>query len=279
MKKIDIDGLLRSKATGAYPFIPRILINYMKKILHEKDINEFLERTTDVKSIEFVDASLKRLGVKIIIKGIENIPPGGGCILASNHPLGGLDGLALIYSIGKVRKDIKFFVNEFLMSLNNLDTIFVPVNIYGHSSRKMLTAVEEIYNSDVAIPIFPAGLVSRRASGKNIIKDLAWKKSFITHSRQYNKPIIPVWIEGKNSDFFYNFAKWRKRLGIKLNIEMFFLVNEMFNQKDKNVTLYFGKAVPPSAFTNENNDLTWASIFRDKLYATKASIVERNLWE
>lgn len=276
IKKIDIDEMLRTKAPGAYKFIPRFILNWVKKIVHETDINDFLDKNGEKRGLDFINASIERLGADIIIQGIENIPKTGGYIFASNHPLGGLDGLAVINSIAKVRTDIKFFVNELLLALQNLDNILVPVNINGNSSRPMLERVDKIYSSEMAIPIFPAGLVSRKFHGDEI-KDLTWKKSFITKSKHYHKDIVPIYIEGRNSRFFYNFAAFRKKIGIKINIEMFFLVNEMFNHKDKKVILYFGKPVSYKVFDKSHSDADWANIFRDELYAKKAQIINAPL--
>jgi len=277
IKRIDIDEMLRIKAPGAHKFIPRFAINWVKKIVHENDINDFLSKNGEKRGLDFINASIERLGADIIIKGIENIPLRGGYIFASNHPLGGLDGLAVIYSIAKVRTDIKFFVNELLLSLENLDTILVPVNINGNSTRPMLETVDKIYSSEMAIPIFPAGLVSRKFK-KNEIKDLTWKKSFITKSKYYHKDIVPIFIEGENSRFFYNFAALRKKIGIKINLEMFFLVNEMFDHKDKKVILHFGKAVSYKVFDKTHSDAEWANIFRDELYTKKGSIINEPLF-
>jgi putative hemolysin len=277
IKRIDIDEMLRTKAPGAHKFIPRFAINWVKKIVHESDINDFLSKNGEKRGLDFINASIERLGADILIKGIENIPPKGGYIFASNHPLGGLDGLAVIYSIAKIRTDIKFFVNELLLSLENLDTILVPVNINGNSTRPMLETVDKIYSSEMAIPIFPAGLVSRKFR-KNEIKDLRWKKSFITKSKYYHKDIVPIYIEGKNSRFFYNFAALRKKVGIKINLEMFFLVNEMFDHKDKKVILHFGKPVSYKVFDKTHNDAEWANMFRDELYNKKGQIINEPLF-
>ena len=275
--QINVDELLRTKAPKAYRFIPRFMINYVKRTVHEDELNKFLNEHEDTRGIAFVDAALEGMGVKVLIEGIENIPKQGGYIFAANHPLGGLDGLAIISSIAKVRTDIKFFVNELLLAIKHLDTILVPVNINGNSTRPMLELVDSVYRSDYAIPIFPAGLVSRRQADKTI-KDLRWKKSFITKAKYYQKDIIPIWVEGRNSNFFYNFARWRKRLGIKVNIEMFFLPDEMFSQKNKRIVVYFGKPVPFTIFMESANDARMAVMFQDELYRKKENIVKENLF-
>ncbi len=275
--EVNIEELLRTKAPGAYKFIPRFLIKYVERIVHAKQINYFLDNHRETKGVEFVNAALAYMGANVLVEGIENIPKEGGYIFAGNHPLGGLDGLAVISSIAKVRTDIKFFVNELLLTLKNLDNILVPVNINGNSSRQMLELVEKIYSSDYAIPIFPAGLVSRRQPDGSI-KDLRWKKSFITQAKHFKKDIIPIWVEGKNSNFFYRFAQWRKRIGIKPNIEMFFLPDEMFGQKDKRLVVHFGKPVSFTTFMEWQNDAKMAIMFQDELYRKKENIVREPLF-
>ncbi len=276
LKKVDIDELLRTKAPRAYKFIPGFVLRYVKKVVHENDLNYFLTNHTEARGVDFIRESLEYLGANVIVKGIENIPPTGGYIFAANHPLGGLDGLAIINSIAKVRTDITFFVNELLLELQQLDNILVPVNINGNSTRQMLERVDAIYSSERAIPIFPAGMVSRKFKG-NEIKDLPWKKSFITKSKYYKKDVVPIFVEGRNSEFFYNFARWRKRFGIKINIEMFFLADEMFGQKNKNVIVSFGKPVSYKIFDKTHSDAEWANIFRDELYNKKTKIISEPL--
>lgn len=275
--EISIDQLLRTKAPKAYRFIPGFLIKLVAKIVHEKDINKFLREHKDSYGIDFVNGALQAMGAKVKIEGIENIPKTGGYIFAANHPLGGLDGLAIISSIAKVRSDIHFFVNELLLNLKNIDNILVPVNINGKNTRKMLETVDRIYGSDCAVPIFPAGLVSRRQADKTI-KDLRWKKSFITQAKHYQKDIIPIWAEGRNSNMFYNFAYWRKKLGIKTNIEMFLLPHEMFAQRDKHLILHFGKPVSFLTFIEPHTDAQWAEKFQDELYKKKANVIKEPLF-
>jgi len=277
-KWVNVEELLRTKAPKVYKLLPGFVIRYFIKLIHENDINTILDDHQNLKCIDFSGAALRDMGVEVVVAGIENIPLTGGYIFACNHPLGGLDGLAVIISIGKVRRDIRYFVNELLLNLKPMRDVLVPVNINGKNTRKMLEDVENIYKSDVALPIFPAGLVSRRQRDGSI-KDLPWKKSFIAKARQYKKDVVPVWVEGKNSDFFYNFAYWRKKLGIKVNIEMLFLPDEMFGQKDKRITVHFGKPIPYTMFNNSLSDAEWAVKFQDELYNKKGTIVTQPLFE
>jgi putative hemolysin len=195
----------------------------------------------------------------------ENIPVKESAIFASNHPLGGLDGMAFIKAVGEVRPDVRFIVNDILRNLKNFDEIFVGVNKMGGSSRDALKTIEDVYASPTAILIFPAGLVSRKTDKG--IRDLEWSKSFISKALKYNKPVVPVFIEGQNRPFFYNLAKWRKRLGIKRNIEMLYLPDEMFRQAGKTIRIYFGKPVPPSVFTSEYSEKEWAHKLKEYIYS------------
>ncbi|MCX7729142.1 MAG: glycerol acyltransferase, partial [Bacteroidia bacterium] len=242
-KYIDVEKVLKEKAPQFYKFIPGFLISRIRKILHEDEINASMQKIGHLKDLEFNDAVLKELNATVKAVGLENIPLTGSVIIAANHPLGGLDGIALIKAVSEKRKDIKFIVNDILLKLENYSGIFVGVNKLGHTAKDALLAVEQVFASDNAILFFPAGLVSRRQkiNGKWKIEDLTWNKTFIQKSVQYKKPIIPTYIEGKNSDFFYKLAYWRKKLGIKGNIEMLFLPDEMFKQKNQTITIYFGK--------------------------------------
>ena len=205
-----------------------------------------------------------KVNVEIVNK--QNIPATGGVIFASNHPLGGMDGMAFIKAVGDVRPDVRFIVNDILRNLKNFDEIFVGVNKMGGSSRDALKTIEDVYASPTAILIFPAGLVSRKTDQG--IRDLEWSKSFISKAIKYSKPIVPVFIEGQNRKFFYNFARWRKRLGIKKNIEMLYLPDEMFRQAGKTIRLHFGKAVEPSVFNDSLSEKEWAQKLREYIYSS-----------
>jgi len=152
-----------------------------------------------------------------------------------------------------------------LSEIKNFDQLFVPVNKYGSHGRKGSAIIEETYASENAVLVFPAGLVSRKQGGR--IMDLEWTKSFINKARKYEKDVIPVYIEGRNSDFFYNLAQLRKKVGIKANLEMFYLPDEMFAQKGKKVTIHVGKPISHSYFDRSKNDRYWAEEVKQKVYA------------
>ena len=265
-KFIDIDEVIKSKNPKLLKVLPGFILSYIKRIVHEDHINDFIKRHGHKTSFEFVDAIISEFKPIVSFSGLENIPSQGGAILAANHPLGGIDAMALLQSVGKKRRDVKFIVNDVLLNIKNFENEFIGVNKHGKNSVQTLDLIDSYYNSEQLVLIFPAGLVSRKQE-KGIIKDLEWKKSFIVKAKKFKRDIIPVHISGKNSNFFYNLAKLRQKVGIKANIEMFYLMDEMYHQKDKKIHITFGKPIRYTAFTNEFSDNEWAQKMKSHIYA------------
>lgn len=266
-KFVELREIIRTKSPGLAKWIPRPLLSYLEKTIHEDDINDIMYRFRDLKGLDFVDALIKDVNVEVVLEGIENIPLDESVIFAANHPLGGLDGIAFMHAIGRVRKDVKFLVNDILMNVVNLEPLFVGVNKVGGQNKSAMAAVDEAYATDQALLVFPAGLVSRKVEGK--IVDLEWKKSFITKAKKYKKDIIPVYIDGKNSNFFYNLSLWRNRLGVKFNIEMLYLVDEFFAQRNQRVVIKVGKRISHTTFDTTKNERQWAADVKQQVYDLK----------
>jgi putative hemolysin len=264
-KHVDIKKVLKDKSPKLHKYLPGFILNYVIKKLHQDDINYGINKLEDKYGHDFNKAGLDYVGAKVKWSGLENIPKTGKVIIAANHPLGGLDGMALIHAVSNVRQDTVFFVNDILKNLENYGDLFVGVNKVGNSSSSALKVVVDEYSTEKAILVFPAGLVSRMQKGK--IKDLEWKKSFVSKATQYGSPIIPTFIYGQNSKFFYNFALWRKRLGIKANIEMFFLPDEMFSQTNKDIHIQFGPPIPASVFDESRTHRQWAQVVKEYIYS------------
>lgn len=266
-KLIDIDKVFEDKNPGLKKFIPGFLIKYLKRITHQEEVNNFIANHDHLFGIEYAEAIVKNFGARYIIRGEENIPRAGRFVFAANHPLGGLDGMIFVAAVGKFFDKIKFPVNDILMNIKNLHSIFLPINKHGGHSKEAAQKIDEAYAGDDQILMFPAGLVSRRQN--KIIKDLEWKKNFIRKAITHNRSIIPVHISGENTNFFYNLANWRKRFGIKANIEMLYLVDELYQQFDKEITITFGQPI----FVDELKDGTpaheWAQKIRNEVYALK----------
>jgi putative hemolysin len=176
-----------------------------------------------------------------------------------------LDAISFLHILGRYRTDVKFIVNDILLQLKNLSGIFIGVNKHGKNTKEVHDTIDNMYASDEAVLIFPAGLVSRRHKG--VSKDLMWRKSFITYARKHRRDIVPIHIEGTNSNFFYNLSWCRKKLGIKANLEMLYLVDEMYRQHDKTITVTFGKALPWEMFDDSATDAAWALRVKEHVYA------------
>jgi 1-acyl-sn-glycerol-3-phosphate acyltransferase len=261
-QKIDVKNVLHSKNRALSKAIPGFVINYLKRIVHQDELNEFLGKWGHLRDSELITAGLEHFEIKFRVSGSENIPKSGRFIFVSNHPLGGLDGLVFIHELSKHFHDIKFPVNDILTNIKNLSGIFIPVNKHGAQAKDAALMIEEAYSSDSQILYFPAGLCSRKKGG--VIKDLQWHKSFITKSIQHKRDIVPAFFSGRNSNFFYNLANFRKLLGLKANIEMLYLADEMFKQKDKEIRLVFGKPIPWETFDKTKSALEWADWVKSK---------------
>jgi putative hemolysin len=267
-KFIDLEEVIRKKNPGLLKVLPKFVVNFLKRIIYQDQINVVIENNKSAYGLDFVSGILKGFGVNVEVSGIENIPASGRFIFASNHPLGGLDGLVLMNEVGKKFPDLKFIVNDLLLNVKNFEPVFIPVNKHGRQSTEYARLIEAAYKSDTQILYFPAGLCSRKIKGKII--DLPWHKSFIVKSVQYKRDVIPVYFEGRNTNFFYNLANLRKFLGIKANIEMMFLVGEMFKQQKKKIKLTFGKPLPYTAFDNSKSPGDWAFQVRNIVYSMKS---------
>lgn len=251
IRSIDIREVVASKKPKLAKYIPGFLYRALGQLIHLDEINEFLHLYGDRVGVDYAKAMVEHLNLTFEVEGIENLPlQSERTIFASNHPFGGPDGIALIAFLGDYYNTIKFPVNDFLMNLQNLNNVFVPVNKHGAFSREAARELEEVYKSDAQVIIFPAGLVSRKIDGK--VQDLEWKKHFIAKAVEHKRNIIPIKIHGKNSNLFYNFALWRRRLRIPVNLEMLLLPRETFNKRGLHLKISIGKAIPFSEFIGKD---------------------------
>jgi putative hemolysin len=267
VKFIDLEEVLTKKNPRLLKIFPKFLINFMKRIIYQDELNQVIINNKSEYGLGFISGIVKDFGTRVEVYGMENVPGSGRFIFAGNHPLGGLDGIVLMNEIGKKFPDLKFIVNDLLLNLKNLEPVFIPVNKLGRQSTEYARKIEDAYKSDTQILYFPAGLCSRKIKGQ--ITDLTWHKSFIVKSVQHKRDIIPVFVEGQNTNFFYNLANLRKLLGIKANLEMVFLVGEVFKQQKKLIRLTFGKPLPYTMFDNSKSPADWALYVRDLVYSMK----------
>ncbi|MGO1245021.1 MAG: 1-acyl-sn-glycerol-3-phosphate acyltransferase [Sphingobacterium sp.] len=263
-KFIEVREVIHTKSPQLAKWIPSPIVRYLERVLHEDDINYLMTKFRDLYGLDFVDAVIDELGLNVVLVGGENIPLDENVIFASNHPLGGLDGIAIMHAIGRYRRDVKFLVNDILMNIRNLEPLFVPVNKVGNQAKSGVLAIDKAYASDNALLIFPAGLVSRKIKGQ--IRDLEWKKSFINKAKKYKRDVVPVHIEGKNSSFFYNLASLRQKVGLKANLEMLYLPDEMFSQRGQTITIRIGERIDYASFDKSKNEREWAGEVRSLVY-------------
>lgn len=265
LKPIYLKEVFKSKNPALARWIPGFVYSWLNRIICIDDINDFIRKHGDRKGIDFADAIVEYLNLTLQTEGITNLPsPQGRYIFVSNHPLGGPDGIALISFLGKYYPDLKFPVNDILLNLKNLNNIFLPVNKHGGMSREAVKAIASAYTSDNQIIMFPAGLCSRKIKGK--IEDLEWQKNFIVEAVKHRRDIVPIYISGQNSNFFYNLSNFRKKIGLKANIEMLWLPKEAFKKKNETLTLKIGKPISWQSFDKSRKPKEWAKEVRDILY-------------
>ena len=241
--KIDVDKVLRERLPRHYRYIPRFVVKWLERTICQDRLNAILEKMAGKNSVDAAKAALDEMGITIVAKGLDTLPD-GRYMFVSNHPLGGLDGLALISLLGNCYdRKIKFLVNDLLMAVEPLRGVFLPVNKYGKQSRVTASQIEEALKSDNQFITFPAGLCSRMQPDGSIA-DLTWQKAAIVHAVNYHRDIVPVYFDAHNSRFFYRFAKWRKKLGIKFNIELIFLPKEMIKQSGSTLRVIIGEPIP-----------------------------------
>lgn len=263
--KIDIETIIGDKNPRLLKFIPKFILKWLVHIIHQNILNDIIEQNHDKTACAFSKNSLTYFGLKLSVAGIENLPKENKrMVFVANHPLGGLDGMGFIQAVSEVYGNVKFPVNDILLNVPALNEAFIPINKHGNQSRDGIKAIDEAFKSDLPILYFPAGLCSRKLNGK--ITDLEWKKAFLTQAIKHKRNIVPVFIKGQNSNFFYNLSNLRKKLGIKANIEMLYLVDEMVKQNNKNLVITFGKPLPWETFNKKRNIKEWIALIRTKTY-------------
>ena len=265
---IDIDAILASKAGKKARYVPRFLVSYLKKIVHQEELNGFLENEQDRYGVEFIEDFFRFFDNSFEVEGMENLPSEGWHTFVSNHPLGAIDGMGLGMILGRhYDEKIKYLVNDLLMNIPQLKSLFIPINKTGRQAKNLPRQVDEAFKSENHILMFPAGICSRRTNG--VIRDLEWKKTFITKSVQTQRDVVPIHFDGRNSDFFYNLANINKMLGLKFNIAMLYLADEMFKNRGQKFKVTIGKPIAWETFDKSKTPAEWAQYVQDVVYSLK----------
>jgi len=266
--QIDIKKVIASKNPRLAKMLPGFVMSYIKRVLHQNEINAFLLRAKDRHDYDFVKAVIELFSIQYKVHGLENVPKEGRFIFASNHPQGAIDSMCFIDAVHEYMGECRFVVNDVLLALKNFEPIFLPVNHFGSQNKENAQLFDDAFKSKMQILYYPAGFVSRKIKGK--IQDIDWKKSFINLAIKYERAIVPVFIDTQNSKFFYLLSQIRTFLGIKANIEMFYLADEMFKQKGKTIHLYFGTPIPHTTFTKDKTPVEWANEIKNITYSLKS---------
>ncbi len=268
--QLDIEGILKKRIPSSKQrFIPNFLYKALARLIHQDELNEILRIGYPLQGSEFSEKVLKHLDIKVDVEGAENLPPlSHRVVFASNHPLGGLDGIALIAALGKHYGDenIRFMVNDLLMNVEPLSNVFLPINKYGSQARAAADAINKEYASNHQLLVFPAGLVSRLHPGGQI-QDLKWQKAFVQKAIEYDRDIVPIRFVALNRKRFYRLAKWRKKLGINVNIEQATLPAELCASRGKHFRVIIGKPISIATLqSGHKSALQVAAEIRDQIY-------------
>ncbi len=269
--QLNIRAILKRKAPHVH--VPDCVVRYLERITHVKQMNAFLRKHPIERNYEFIKFVIdEELGCSASIEGTENIPTDDHpVIFVSNHPLGGLDGMIIAQMVnGKRNRPLKVIVNELLMNMEPLTDLWAPVNKVGVLSKEQAIKQQQMWESATDVLTFPAGACSRlqHIDGKWMVRDLEWKKNFIQRAREYKRNIVPIYFEGHNSRFFYALAYIRKMLGLKLNIEMLYLVDEMYGARGKHFRVHVLPPIPYTTFDNSRTPAKWADYVKKYVYAT-----------
>ena len=266
-KTIDIDSILRSKMGSKSKWIPRPLVNWLKRIVHQDEVNRFLWESRDKTGTEWLEACVRYLQMTLVVKGRENLPdPQDGRLytFVSNHPLGGEDGVALGAIIGRhYDSRFRYLVNDLLMNLPGLAPLCIPINKTGKQGRNFPAMVKAGFESNNHMLMYPAGICSRKHNG--IIRDIPWSKTFIQKSVECQRDVVPIHFSGQNSAFFYRLANFSDRF-LPFNLAMVFLVDEMYKNVGKTFEVKIGKPIPWQTFDKSRTPKEWAQYVQDQVY-------------
>lgn len=265
MPTIDIGEVLAQKAPRLARWIPGFALRWLRRTVHESEINYILEHYWDYSPQEFIRACFRDWGVTYSAEGLEKLDPKGRYLFVANHPFGGMDGMMLADELVSCFGDARVVVNDLLMNVEPLRPLWIPVNKHGAQNSLYAAKFDEEFVGEVPILTFPAGLCSRRIDGR--VTDLPWKPNFLKKAYSSQRLIVPVFVEGRLSNFFYRVDRIRRMLGIKFNIEMLWLPDEMFSQKGKHFRILVGDPIPVAELQRFGSLREQSDFVREKVYA------------
>lgn len=266
--RVDLEQILKDKNPALAKKLPRFVLSIASRILYLKRVNKALEACKDLKGLAFVTTILDHLKIKRIEKGFDSVPE-GNYIFVANHPLGGLDGMALVEVISKRYPKSRVLVNDILMNIEAMQELFLPINKHGKQSSKYATMIADHFESGKALISFPAGFCSRKIDGE--VKDIAWNKNYIVKALAYERGIVPIFVDEINSSLFYRAESLRKFFKMKFNIGMILLPHELFHRAKKSaeVKLIFGSPITYEELSSNPDIAYWNKEIRKRCYNLK----------
>lgn len=255
--KIDVEQLIVDKIGKRK--LPKILVNLIRKILRQDDINTLFLNAPGKKNIDFIDSCMKQMDFSCNVVGKENLPDPSDkrFIFISNHPQGGAEAICIAHVLGnQYNGKIKFYANEFLTVLEPLKELFLPIYKHQSQNKDGIRQIKEFYETDNHLIVFPAGVTSYKWKGKII--DHKWHKNFIKVAIDHQRDVVPLYFEARNSNLFYCIENFRKRIRSKVNFEIILFANEFFKQKGNKFNLYIGKPIPWQTFDKKKAHQGWA---------------------
>ncbi len=270
MPRIDVGAILASKAPKISRWIPRPVVNWLRRVIHEREFNYIAENYWEQKPQEFIHSCFREWGVSYSITGLDRLPDDGRYLFVANHPFGGMDGMMLADKLIDRYGDVRVVVNDLLMYVEPLQPLWVPVNKHGSQSVAYARRMDEAMFGEGPVLTFPAGLCSRLIDGR--VTDLEWKVNFLKKAYAAQREIVPVFVEGRLSNFFYRLDRLRKFFGVKFNIEMLWLPDEMLAQKGRHFRMIVGKPIPMSELQVHGTLREQADFVREKCYELEKTI-------
>ena len=272
-KKVDIALVLQDKAPKLAKKLPRWVVDWLRRVIHEDDLNHIYDNYWNLAPQPFIQACFRDWNVTYSIEGLDRLPRDGRYLFVSNHPFGGMDGLMLSDKLISHFGDVRVVVNDLLKVVSPLEELWIPVNKHGSQKAEYARRFEEAFFGDKPILTFPAGLCSRYIDGR--IQDTPWKNNFLKKAYASRRTIVPIFVEGRLSNFFYGLHRVRKALGVKANIEMLWLVDEMFAQHDRHFRIRVGEPIALSdlqAVGDLGEQTEWV---RKKCYDLQKELLDR----
>jgi hypothetical protein len=263
-KVVDLDKWFKESNNKLFRNLPGFIVNRLKKMICEKEMNALHNKNIDKVGIDYINAILNDLDITIRMHNENALAGAEKCIFVANHPLGGVDALSFLHCINKLKGKVVSPSNQFFNYDPNLAPLIVGVNVFGGSSREQNRIINQTFQSDAQIMIFPAGLVSRKINGE--IKDPEWHKSFVSKAIETKRYVVPTFITGVNTPKFYRISRIRKFFRIKMPVEILCLPREMLNKKGSTIDLIFGDPIPYSYFDASKRPHEWAQYVKNMVY-------------